>query len=133
MRWVRLVACTWVLWANALTWPAAAQTAAEFYNNRQMTLIVSTTVGGGYDIFGRMFARHMGKYLPKGNARFLVKNMPGAGGLVTTNHMYNIAERDGSTIAVVSREALVEPLLGVEKSQAKFDAPRFSWIGSPNL
>src|SRR5262249_54922331 len=100
---------------------AHAQTPAEFFNNRQMTMIVSTTVGGGYDILGRMFARHMGKYLPKGNAKFVVKNMPGAGGLVATNHMYNVAERDGSTIAVVNREALLEPLLAVDTTQAKFD------------
>ena len=80
-------------------------------------MVISTTVGGGYDIFGRMFARHMGKYLPGGNARFAVKNMPGAGGLVATNHMFNVAERDGSTIAVVSREALTEPLL-VDRTDA---------------
>jgi tripartite-type tricarboxylate transporter receptor subunit TctC len=112
---------------------AHAQTPAEFFNNRQMTMIVGTTVGGGYDIFGRMFARHMGKYLAKGNARFVVKNMPGAGGLVATNHMYNVAERDGSTIAVVNREALLEPLLAVDTTQAKFDPRHFSWLGSPNL
>jgi tripartite-type tricarboxylate transporter receptor subunit TctC len=112
---------------------AGAQTAAEFYNNRQMTMIVSTTAGGGYDIFGRMFARHMGKYLPKGNARFVVKNMPGAGGLVGTNHMYNVADRDGSTIAVVNREALVEPLLAIDATHAKFDPRHFTWLGSPNL
>ena len=52
---------------------AHAQAAAEFFNNRQMTMLISTTVGGGYDIFGRMFARHMGKYLPGGTARFTVR------------------------------------------------------------
>jgi tripartite-type tricarboxylate transporter receptor subunit TctC len=112
---------------------AHAQSAAEFYNNRQMTMLISTTVGGGYDIFGRMFARHMGKYLPRGTARFVVKNMPGAGGLVATNQMYNVAERDGATIAVVNREALLEPLLAADTTQAKFDPRQFAWLGSPNL
>lgn len=132
MNRTSFVACTY-FGAFILASPAVAQTAAEFYNNRQMTMVISTTVGGGYDIFGRMFARHMGKYLPNGNARFVVKNMPGAGGLVGTNHMYNLAERDGSTIAVVNREALVEPLLAVDATQAKFDPRNFKWLGSPNL
>src|SRR5688572_17914218 len=112
---------------------AHAQTAAEFYNNRQMTMLISTTVGGGYDIFGRMFARHMGKYLPGGNARFTVRNMPGAGGLVGTNHMFNVAERDGSVIAVVNREALTEPLFSADRTQARFDPRRLTWLGSPNI
>jgi tripartite-type tricarboxylate transporter receptor subunit TctC len=121
-----LAACTVPLAAHA-------QTAAEFYNNRQMTMIISTTVGGGYDIFGRMFARHMGKYLPGGNARFTVRNMPGGGGVVATNHMFNVAGRDGSTIAVVSREALTEPLFAGERTQARFEPRRLTWLGSPNL
>ena len=122
-----------LIFAPTVAPSANAQTAAEFYNNRQMTMIIGTTVGGGYDIFGRMFARHMGKYLPGGSARFAVKNMPGAGGLVATNHVSTIAERDGATIAVVNREALLEPLLSVNATQAKFDPRRFAWLGSPNL
>src|SRR6476620_2559673 len=98
-----------------------AETAAEFYRNRQVSMLIGTTAGGGYDIFGRMFARHMGKYLPGGTARFIVKNMPGAGGLVATNHMFNVADRDGSTIAVVNREALTEPLFSADHTQATFD------------
>jgi tripartite-type tricarboxylate transporter receptor subunit TctC len=122
------------LWAaGILATSVHAQTAAEFYRNRQMTMVISTTAGGGYDIFGRMFARHMSKYLPGGTARFVVKNMPGAGGLIGTNYMSNIAERDGSTIAVVNREALLEPLFTLVGSQAKFDPRRFTWLGSPNL
>jgi tripartite-type tricarboxylate transporter receptor subunit TctC len=131
MNRTSFAACAYFV--TVLAAPAGAQTAAEFYNNRQMTMIVSTTAGGGYDIFGRMFARHMGKHLPNGNARFVVKNMPGAGGLLGTNYMYNVAERDGATIAIVNREALVEPLLTADATQAKFDPRRFTWLGSPNL
>src|SRR3954469_4529235 len=107
---VVLVAGICIAAAQAVSGTAHAQTPAAFYGNRQMTMVIGTTPGGGYDIFGRMFARHMGKYLPGGNARFIVKNVPGAGGLIATNHMFNVAERDGSTIAVVNREALTEPL-----------------------
>src|SRR4051794_14839369 len=132
MKQTCLAACA-CLGASIVAPSAEAQTASEFYNNRQMTMVIGTTVGGGYDIFGRMFARHMGKYLPGGNARFAVKNMPGAGGLVATNNLYTIAERDGATIAVVNREALVEPLLSASATQARFDPRRFGWLGSPNL
>ena len=128
-----LAACFCLLGALSLAPTAKAQTAAEFYNNRQMTMVIGTTAGGGYDIFGRMFARHMGKYLPKGNAKFVVKNMPGAGGLIATNQMFNVAERDGATVAVVNREALLEPLFAADTTQARFDPRKFSWLGSPNL
>src|SRR3954470_21854349 len=97
-----LAACFCLCGTLSLAPTAKAQTAAEFYNNRQMTMLIGTTAGGGYDIFGRMFARHMGRYLPKGNAKFVVKNMPGAGGLIATNQMFNAVERDGATVAVVN-------------------------------
>jgi tripartite-type tricarboxylate transporter receptor subunit TctC len=112
---------------------ARAETVAEFYANRQMTMLVGTAAGDGYDTFGRMLARHMGKHLPGGSARFLVRNMPGAGGLIATNFLFNIAEPDGATIGVVNREALLVPLLSADASQAKFDPRRFVWLGSPNL
>src|SRR5262245_40760896 len=132
MKQTSFAVCAWL--GVLIAAPSApAQTAADFYNNRKMSISIGTTVGDGYDIFGRMFARHMGKYLPRGTARFAVKNMPGAGGLVATNHVYNVAERDGTTIAVVNREALLEPLLAAGATQAKFDPRRFAWLGSPNL
>lgn len=109
-----------------------AETAAEFYRNRQLTMLIGTTAGGGYDIFGRMFARYMGKYLPGGSARFVVKNMPGAGGLAATNHTYNLGERDGTLITTVGRDAIFEPLLAAD-GQARFDPRRFLWLGTPNV
>jgi tripartite-type tricarboxylate transporter receptor subunit TctC len=96
-------------------------------------MLVGTTPGGGYDVFGRMFARHMVKYLPGRNAKFIVKNMPGAGGLVATNHTFNVGERDGSLITTVGRDAIFEPLLSSDGSQARFDPRRFLWLGSPNI
>jgi tripartite-type tricarboxylate transporter receptor subunit TctC len=109
-----------------------AETAAEFYRNRQVSMLIGTTAGGGYDIFGRMFARHMGKYLPGGTARFIVKNMPGAGGLAATNYTYNVGERDGTLITTVGRDALFEPLLAGD-GQARFDPRHFLWLGTPNV
>src|SRR5204862_4333677 len=60
-----------------VSFPARAYSAAEFYRNRQMTMLIGTAAGDGYDTFGRMIARHMGKYLPGGSAKFIVRNMPG--------------------------------------------------------
>src|SRR5947207_11520796 len=111
---VFLVAGIWAAAAQTLSGAAHAQTPAAFYDNRQVTMLIGTTPGGGYDIFGRMFARHMGKYLPGGTARFIVKNMPGAGGLAATNHTYNLGEKDGTLITTVGRDALFEPLLSSE-------------------
>src|SRR5262249_17331879 len=60
--------------------PAMAQSVEQFFANRQLTLIVGNAAGSGYDVIGRMVARHMGKYLP-GRSTFVVRNMPGAGGI----------------------------------------------------
>ncbi|HEY7301663.1 MAG TPA: tripartite tricarboxylate transporter substrate-binding protein [Xanthobacteraceae bacterium] len=129
----RVLAAGITFLAAAGSSPTRAETAAQFYANRQMTMLVGTTAGDGYDTFGRMLARHMGKYLPGGSAKFIVRNMPGAGGLIATNFLFNVAEPDGATIGVVNREALLVPLLSADASQAKFDPRQFVWLGSPNL
>src|SRR4051794_22618087 len=71
-----------------------AQASKNFFDGRQMTIVVGPPAGGGYDLFGRMIARYMGKYLPGGNATFIVRNQPGAAGLVAANSIYNVAEKD---------------------------------------
>ena len=77
---------------------AIAQSVAEFYGGKQITLIVGSTPGGGYDTQARLVARHIGRHIP-GNPTIVVQNMPAAGSLAATNHMFNIAPKDGSTIA----------------------------------
>src|SRR5262249_59974666 len=74
--------------------------------------------------------RHMGKYLP-GNPTLVVQHMPGAGGLVAANYVYNNAARDGSEFAITARTAALEPLLG--NQNARFDPLRFNWIGNANI
>jgi tripartite-type tricarboxylate transporter receptor subunit TctC len=72
---------------------AAAQPAAEFYrNHKPLTLVISSSAGGGYDGYGRMFARYMSRYLP-GNPTFVLNHMPGAGGARATSYLYNAAAR----------------------------------------
>jgi tripartite-type tricarboxylate transporter receptor subunit TctC len=115
----------------AASGPAQAQSAEQFYPGRQMVLIVGNAAGSGYDIIGRMVANYMGDHLP-GKPSFIVRNMPGAGGITAANHINTIADKDGSIIAVVGREAIFDPLFSGKQSKASFDPRQFLWLGTPN-
>lgn len=106
---------------------AAAQGVEDFYRDNTLRMIVGYSAGGGYDVYARLLARYMGKYLP-GNPDIIVENMPGAGSLNLTSHLANVAPRDGSVIGAVGRGIPVEPLLG--ESGSSYDATELSWIGS---
>ena len=113
-------------------WPIAAQAqpAEEFFRGKKdLNLITSSAVGGGYDSYSRLLAHHMSKYLP-GNPTIVVQNMLGGGGIRATNYIYNVAPRDGTVFALIDRGMPTAPLLYADKSQARFDAVRFTWIGS---
>lgn len=116
--------------ASLLAAAARAQPADEFFRGKkELNLITSSAVGGGYDSYSRLIARHMSKYLP-GNPTIVVQNMLGGGGIRATNYMYNVAPRDGTVFALIDRGMPTAPLLYADKSQARFDAVRFSWVGS---
>jgi len=108
---------------------AAAQTPAEFYKGRTVELYIGYSVGGGYDLYARVIARHIGKYIP-GNPTVVPRNMEGAGSLRLANWLYNVAPKDGSAFGTVSRSAASDPLLG--QGGTHYDANRFTWIGSAN-
>ncbi len=110
--------------------PAGAQPASEFFKGKTVTIYVGLSAGGGYDTNARLVGRHIGKYIP-GNPNVLVRNMPGAGGLVMTNHVANVAPRDGLHLGAPQRGVPFEPILGHE-SKAKFDPRTLNWIGSVN-
>jgi len=111
----------------ALACTALAQTPAEFYRGKTVTLEKSSSVGGGYDIHGRLLARHMSKYIP-GNPVVVPKNVEGAGGLRLANLLYNTAPRDGSVFGIIYRSTAFEPLFG--NKAAQLDATKLTWIGS---
>ena len=113
--------------ALALVSPARAQTPAEFYRGKTINLDIGSSVGGGYDIHGRLLARHIGKHIP-GNPTIVPRNVEGAGGLRLANIFYNSAPRDGTAFGIVFRSIPFDPLLG--NKAAQFDATKFSWIGS---
>lgn len=108
---------------------ATAQSVADFYAGRHISIIVGSTTGGGYDTQARLMARHLGKHIP-GNPSAIVQNMPGAGSLTATNHMYNAAPKDGSVIALVQRGMLL--LKYFNPAGIRFELDKFGWIGSLN-
>jgi len=124
------LAAALALTASLLASPARAQPADEFFRGKkELNLITSSAVGGGYDSYSRLIARHMSKYLP-GNPTIVVQNMLGGGGIRATNYIYNVAPRDGTVFGLIDRGMPTAPLLYADKSQARFDAVHFSWIGS---
>jgi tripartite-type tricarboxylate transporter receptor subunit TctC len=106
-----------------------AQSPADFYKGKNVELYIGYSVGGGYDVYARMVARHMGKHIP-GNPTIVPKNMEGAGSLRVTNWLYNVAPKDGTVFATIGRGTAFNPLLGIPGGQ--FDATKFTWIGSAN-
>ena len=106
-----------------------AQTPAEFYKTKNVDLYIGYSVGGGYDIYARLLARHMGKHIP-GNPTVVPKNMDGAGSLRLANWLYNVGAKDGSAFGIIGRGTGFDPLLGHKGAQ--FDATKYTWIGSAN-
>jgi tripartite-type tricarboxylate transporter receptor subunit TctC len=114
------------MWAGT---PAFAQSVAEFYSGKQITLIVGASAGGGYDTQARLVARHLGKHVP-GNPTIIVQNMPGAGSLTATNYIHNAAAKDGSVLALVMRSMLL--IKNWSPAAVRFDLSHLNWIGSIN-
>jgi tripartite-type tricarboxylate transporter receptor subunit TctC len=106
---------------------AAADAVADFYRGKTINVIVGYTAGGGYDLYARAVARHMGKHLP-GNPNFIVQNITGAGSLNAANNIYNVAPKDGTSFGTFARGLAIEPLIGTAKTQ--FEATKFTWLGS---
>src|SRR3954469_20118361 len=108
--------------------PVAAQTSATF-KGETITINVGYPAGGAPDLYFRVLARHYARHIP-GNPLIVPKNMPGAGTLRAANYVYNVAAKDGTELANFSSSATMEPLM--DNDQARFDAGKFSWIGSMN-
>lgn len=111
----------------ALSIAIAVPAQENFYQGKTIQLIVGYSAGGGYDIFGRTVARHIGKHIP-GNPNVIVRNVPGAGSMVAMNQIANTLPKDGTVIGTVSRGLPYEPLFGNE--QVQFDPQEVNWLGS---
>ncbi|MGH7816516.1 MAG: Bug family tripartite tricarboxylate transporter substrate binding protein [Candidatus Binatia bacterium] len=99
----------------------------ESYRGKTIRLVVGYAPGGGYDFYARTIARHMGKHIP-GNPAFIVENMPGAGSLVSANHLYKIAKPDGLTIGHFNGSLFQLQAMG--QKEIDFNSARFEYVGS---
>ncbi len=106
------------------------QSVEDFYKDRKIKYVLGSAGGGGYDDYSRIVTRYMGKHIP-GNPTFIVQHMPGAGGIVAANYLYNVSPRDGSELGMTGRASAIEPLINPADKSAKFEATKFNWIGTP--
>jgi tripartite-type tricarboxylate transporter receptor subunit TctC len=104
---------------------AAPASSADFYQGKTINLVIGHSAGGGYDLYARILARHLGRHIP-GNPAVVPVNMAGAGSLRAANYLYAAAPKDGTAIGTFSRGMVIAPLLGA----AQFDGRKFSWLGS---
>lgn len=105
---------------------ASAQT--PYYQGKTIRLIIATSAGGGYDLWPRMMLRYLTRHIP-GNPEIVPQNMPGAGGLVGANYVYNIAKPDGLTLGAFNPALYFDQL--IKRDEVKFDWSKFLWLGSP--
>jgi tripartite-type tricarboxylate transporter receptor subunit TctC len=122
-----LAACA----TGAISAPAAkADPVADFYKGKSLTMVISSSAGGGYDALSRTIARHMGKHVP-GQPNIVPRNMPGAGGIVANKFLAATAPRDGSVLGGLQNNAPLEPLFGVK--EADYDPVKMNWLGTPSV
>src|SRR5262245_38987010 len=121
--WKAIVALACVIWTSG----ARAQSVEEFYRGKTVNLIIGYSVGGGYDLYARLLARHIGKHMP-GRPSIVAQNMTGAGSLRAAQYLYSVAPKDGTAFGTFGRTIVTTPL--VTPGSGGFDGTKFSWIGS---
>lgn len=131
VRWIAvLLAAVTALPAMFLPSSASAQSAAEFFRGKRLSFYVSSTVGGGYDQYARLVAKHIVRYLP-GNPTAVVQNMVGAEGIKAANYIFTVAPQDGTAIGALSRNIGLVQLYEAGNPAIQFDARKMHWLGSP--
>jgi tripartite-type tricarboxylate transporter receptor subunit TctC len=116
--------------ALAMATQTRAQSIPEFYRGKQINLVTSASVGGGYDQYARLLAKHMPRHIP-GEPNIIVQNMVGAEGLRAANFLYNVAPQDGTVIGGLSRNTGLARFYDFNNAGIQFDARKFRWLGSP--
>jgi tripartite-type tricarboxylate transporter receptor subunit TctC len=109
--------------------PSSHAQEGDFFRGKTLNVFIGSGPGGGYDLYGRLIARHIGKHIP-GNPTVVAQNRPGAGGFVMSQWLYAAAPKDGLDIGTVPQNAPTEEALG--NSAAKFESAKFLWIGRVN-
>ena len=100
---------------------------APYYQGKTLNFIVGSGASTAYDMYGRLLANHINKYLP-GNPNIVVQNMPAAGGIVAANYVYGVAKPDGLTIASINPAHYFNQIQG--NKEIKFDWTKFTWLAS---
>src|SRR5262249_18882363 len=126
-----MVRCALLLLAAAGAAVPASAEDVSFAGKRINVYIGFSPTGFGYDTYGRLLAKYLGRHLP-GHPLIVPQNRPGAGSLSLVSYLYNAAPRDGTEIGLVGRGAAMDPLLSGDASTANFDATKLNWIGSMN-
>jgi tripartite-type tricarboxylate transporter receptor subunit TctC len=125
----KVIAFVLVAFTISLTGVASVYGQIEsFYKGKTIRIIVGFTPGGFYDRWARLLARYMPRYIP-GSPEFIVQNMPGAGSIIATNNVYNVAKPDGLTVGMPNYGAYLDQLVG--RKEVQFDVTKLHWIGSP--
>ncbi|MGZ8496647.1 MAG: hypothetical protein ACXWWP_12165 [Candidatus Binatia bacterium] len=101
---------------------------SDFFTGKQIKIVVGFSTGGIIDLWARLFALYLGKYIP-GNPTLVVQNLPGGGSMIAANQMYNVVKPDGLTVAMLSSGLYFDQLLGAK--EVKYDWAKFGWVGSP--
>jgi len=127
MRTVPATAWISVVGALAITQPAAADSVADFYKGKNLSIVVGYAAGGGADLWSRFLARHIGRYIP-GKPNVIVRNMPGAGGFRAVNYFYNVGPKDGTMIILPTTSAIAAPKMGIPN--VRWDTLKFQWLGN---
>lgn len=113
--------------AIAMAQPANADAITDYYKKKNVTIIVGYAAGGGADLWGRFFARHIGNHIP-GKPNVVVQNMPGGSGFRAINHVYAVAPQDGTCLILTSVSAPTAAALG--KTGVRWDTLKFRWLGN---
>ena len=106
---------------------AGAAIAQPYYEGKTLRIVVGLAPGGGFDTYARAIGRHLGKHIP-GNPAVIVDNMPGAGSILMTNHLYKVAKPDGLTVGHFNGAIILGQILG--QQGIEFDARRFEYLGA---
>jgi tripartite-type tricarboxylate transporter receptor subunit TctC len=127
MRRVRSTSIAFGIAAALLAQSAFAAGVEDFYKGKTISLVIGYSVGGGYDLYGRLLARHMGKYVP-GQPTIVPQNMTGAGSMRAASFLYAAAPKDGTVFGTFGRTIATAPLLA--PTSAPLDATKLTWLGS---
>ena len=124
----RLTAAVMIMFSGLASSSVRANPVEDFYKGKQINLIVGFGPGGGYDVYARLLAQYMSKFIP-GKPPIIIHNMPGAGSLVAANYLYNVAAKDGTVMGTFGRDMILAALLELGQG-LQFDPKKFEWLGS---